>query len=93
MSGISFKRKIPNSLITGGAIMATTNGTGSNDIVFPELIGVAQSRIKIVFVGNVVFRQSGLNPEITAYDITTGTFTCVDPVDVDVPCVAEYTPV
>lgn len=92
MSAIFFTKYVPNAIITDGAIMATTSGTGSVDIVFADLIGVAQSRIKLVMVGNTAYRMSGDNPEITAYDSTTGTFTCFAVVDIDIPCVAFYTP-
>lgn len=90
MSIITFNQFVPYNLIAKGAVIATATGTGVNTIVFPDLIGVAQSRIKQVVVGNVTFRMSGTNPEITNFDTTTGTFTCVDIVDVDIPCVAYY---
>lgn len=90
MSAITFNQFVPTNLVSKGAVIATANGTGSVDIVFADLIGVPQARIKQVVVGNVTYRQSGTNPEITGYNILTGAFTCVDPVDVDVPCVAYY---
>lgn len=93
MGAIRYNQFIPYSLISSGSVMATATGTGANTIVFPLLVNVAQSRIKAVVVGNVVYRQSGSNPEITGYVAATGTFTCVDPVDVGIPCVAFYTPI
>lgn len=94
MSGISIHRRIPYSLITNGAVIAEATGTGSNDIVFPDLIGVVDSRIgNLIMVGPSNYRRTGTNPEISAYDPLTGTFTCVDPVDVDIPCMAFYRPV
>lgn len=93
MSAITFNQFVPNNIVTKCAVIATATGTGSVDIVFTDLIGIPQSRIKQVVVGNVTYRQSGTNPEITGYNSATGTFTCVDAVDVDVPCVAYYTPV
>ncbi len=93
MSVIKFTQWFPSSLVTSGALMATATGTGSVNIVFAGLINVAQSRIKCVVVGNTIFRQSGTNPEITGYTAATGTFACVDIVDVGIPCVAFYTPI
>ena len=66
MSEIKFSQQVPGSLITAGAVMATTAGVGTTTITFTALIGVASTRIKMVVVGNVVYRRSGTNPEITA---------------------------
>ena len=92
MSVIALKQFVSNSIITSGAIIATGAGDGTAFVEFADLVGVSESRLKMVVVGNTVYRMSGDNPEIIDYVVATGTIECVDDVPDGLPCVAFYTP-
>lgn len=93
MSAITKNTFIQPQFAISGALVATSAGNGTADITFTALANVAQSRIKNVIVGNTTYRLSGSNPEISSYNSTTGTFTCVDVIENGLPCIVFYTPI